>query len=130
MTIDAARVEQLGVRLQQAAQLGGVTERRGIVERRDSLQHHGRAALALLVLSHEELERSVAGALGDLVDTAARAVRGARVEAVPQRAPHGLDVAGAGGGEDALALGGVHGGLERAPGREAVVTRHQPLGVG
>ena len=100
------------------------------MERGDGLPHGRRPAFVLLVLAHEELERGVARALGDLVDAAARAVGGARVEAVLQRAPHGLDVAGPGGGEDALALGGVHGGFERAPAGEAVVTGDQALGVG
>jgi len=128
--IGAAGVEQLGVRVQQATQLVDGAARRCVVERGDQLQNVRRPRVTLLILAHQQLELRVPGLLGDLVHAASGAVRGARVETVLERLPDRLDVPLAGRGEDTPALGGVHGGLERAPARKAVMARDDELRVG
>jgi hypothetical protein len=66
--------------------------------------------------------------LGDLVNSAAVLAGGRGIKTLCECATNRLDVAGAGGCEDALADAGIDVGLQRAPARKAVVARDRKLG--
>ena len=68
--------------------------------------------------------------LADLVDGAAVIVGEARIESAFEGAANGLDIAGAGRSEHALARDLIDMGLERPPARKAVVARDRELGFG
>src|SRR5206468_5245739 len=117
--VAAAGVDQVGMRIEQPADLVGAAFLRGVEDGVDRLLHHGGTIAALLEIAGKELDRLVAAGLADLVDGAAVIVGQARIEAALEGAPNSLDIPGTGRGEHSLAGDLVDMGLERPPARKA-----------
>jgi len=114
--------------VEQAPQLLDVAELRGVENRVQRPLLRRSKGVATLDVAGQELDGIVTFGLGDLVNGAAVLIGGRRIETLSECAANRLDVAGAGGGEDAPADAGIDVGLERAPARKAVVARDCKLG--
>jgi hypothetical protein len=128
--VAAAGVDQVEVRVEQPDQLGGAAFLRGFVDGFDRLFQRGGTVAALLEIAGKELDRLIAAGLADLVDGAAVIVGQARIESAIEGAAYGLDIAGAGRCEHALAGDFIDTGFERPPAWKAVVARNSALRFG
>src|SRR5262249_34113158 len=100
----AAGVDQIGMCVEQSAQIIGPASIGGLEDGIDCLPHFRRPPLVVLHVAAEKLDRLVPVSLGDLVDGAAVVVGRAGIEARLEGVADRLGIAGAGGIEDALAL--------------------------
>src|SRR4051794_31451637 len=101
--VAAAGVDQVEVRIEQPTELVGAALPRGVEDGGYCPLHFLGTIAARLDIAGKELDRLVAAGLADLVDGAAVVVGEARIESALESAANGLDIAGAGRGEHALA---------------------------
>ena len=118
--VNAARIEKIGMRLEQATELVRAAAASRGLDVGDGALHVVWPFVALLVLAHQQLERGVAEQLRQLMDRAAGLVDRPRMKAGIERPADGLHVTGARGLEDALAAALVDMRFELSPAREAV----------
>jgi hypothetical protein len=124
----AARVDQVGMSVEQAAELVDVAELHGVENRVQRPLLRWSTGVATLDVAGQELDGIVTLRLGDLVNGAGVLTSGRGIKTLRECAANRLDAAGAGGGKDALADAGIDVGLQRAPARKAVVVRDCKLG--
>jgi hypothetical protein len=131
----AAGVDQIGMRVEQSAKIIRPALIGGRENGVDRLPYLRRPPLGALDVAGEKLDRFVPLGLGDLVNGAAVVVGGVGVEARLEGATNRLDIAGARGVEDMLALASrrielVDMRLELTPTGEAIFARERELGGG
>src|SRR5262245_7893988 len=127
-----AGVDQVGMRVEQSAKIIRPALIGGLENGVDGLSHFRRPPFAATDVAGEKLTRLVPVSLGDLVDGAAVVVGRAGIEAGVEGAANRLDIARAGGVEDALALAShrielVDMRLELTPTGEAIFAREREL---
>ena len=132
LMISPARIDQVGMGVEQASELVGAAVLRSVEDGVDRPLHLRRARRALLEFAGEQLDRFVPRLLGDLVHAAAVIVGRAGIEAGLEGAADRLDIAGAGGVEDRFAVRfrrrhPVDMRLELPPAGEAIVARDGEL---
>src|SRR5205085_6070662 len=127
--VNAARIEQIGMRLEQATELVRAAAAGRRLEVCDGALDVLPPFVALLVLAHQQLERGVAKRLRELMDGAAGVVDRPGMKPSIQRPAYGLDISGARGVEDALAGSVVDVRFELSPAREPVVACDAQLRV-
>jgi hypothetical protein len=100
LKISAARIDQIGIGIEQLRQFFDAAFFRCVKYGIDYLCLFRRMAIALLELAGEKLDRLVPVGLGDLVDGAAVMIDEAGIEAGLQRTANRFEIAPAGGLED------------------------------